>query len=272
MAEELEELWKKLTFTEEEDEGINLSGESTKIAREIGKNCLVMKILTQRSINLEALRKTMRMLWRPNRAIQISEIDEELFLVEFGDTKDKKKVLEMCPWSFEKNLVLLQEFEGELVPKEINLKWSPFWVQIHNLPLKSMTKETGWEIGSKVGRVIDVDVPEKGVCWGKYLRVRVQFDITKKLIRAKKVKIEDDEPRLVFFRYERLPNFCYRCGIIGHGDKECPERSTSDNGMMEVNQYGAWLRGEPGRKSNMDNGKSGSWFQTEFPLSGKGGG
>lgn len=63
MAEELEELWKKLTFTEEEDEGINLSGESTKIAREIGKNCLVMKILTQRSINLEALRKTMRMLW-----------------------------------------------------------------------------------------------------------------------------------------------------------------------------------------------------------------
>ncbi|XP_030970279.1 uncharacterized protein LOC115990603 [Quercus lobata] len=272
MAEELEELWKKLTFTEEEEEGINLSGESTKIAREIGKNCLVMKILTQRSINLEALRKTMRMLWRPNRAVQISEIDEELFLVEFGDTKDKKKVLEMCPWSFEKNLVLLQEFEGELVPKEINLKWSPFWVQIHNLPLKSMTKETGWEIGSKVGRVIDVDVPEKGVCWGKYLRVRVQFDTTKKLIRAKKVKIEDDEPRLVFFRYERLPNFCYRCGIIGHGDKECPERSTSDNGMMEVNQYGAWLRGEPGRKSNMDNGKSGTWFQTEFPLSGKGGG
>ena len=62
MAEELEELWKKLTFTEEEDEGINLGGESTKIAREIGKNCLVMKILTQRSINLEALRKTMRML------------------------------------------------------------------------------------------------------------------------------------------------------------------------------------------------------------------
>ena len=163
MAEELEELWKKLTFTEEEDEGINLNGESTKIAREIGKNCLVMKILTQRSINLEALRKTMRMLWRPNRAVQISEIDEELFLVEFGDTKDKKKVLEMCPWSFEKNLVLLQEFERELVPKEINLKWSPFWVQIHNLPLKSMTKETGWEIGSKVGRVIDVDVPEKGV-------------------------------------------------------------------------------------------------------------
>ena len=46
MANELEALWSKLTFTEEEGEGIELGCESTKAAREIGKNCLVMKILT----------------------------------------------------------------------------------------------------------------------------------------------------------------------------------------------------------------------------------
>lgn len=43
----------------------------------------------------------------------------------------------------------MQEFEGELAPKEIILKWSPFWIQIFILPLKSRTKEMGWEIGSK---------------------------------------------------------------------------------------------------------------------------
>ena len=46
MADELEELWSKLTFTEEEGEDIELGSESTKAAKEIGKNCLVMKILT----------------------------------------------------------------------------------------------------------------------------------------------------------------------------------------------------------------------------------
>ena len=46
MADELEALWSKLTFTEEEGEGIELGCESTKAVREIGKNCLVMKILT----------------------------------------------------------------------------------------------------------------------------------------------------------------------------------------------------------------------------------
>ena len=78
-----------------------------------------MKILSQRSINVDGLGKNLRMLWKPNKGVQISEVEEELFLVEFGDEKDKKKVLDMCPWSYEKQLVLIQDFEGELTLKEI---------------------------------------------------------------------------------------------------------------------------------------------------------
>ena len=91
MAEELEELWKKLTFTEEEDVRIVLDSSSTRATKEVGKCRVMMKILTQRCISLDALRKNMRMLWKPNKAVQISEIDEDIFLVEFGDVKDKKK-------------------------------------------------------------------------------------------------------------------------------------------------------------------------------------
>ena len=57
--------------------------------------------------------------------------------------------------------MLLQEFSGELIPKEVDLKWSPFWVQISNLPLKSRTRETDMEIGSKIGKVLDVDALRK---------------------------------------------------------------------------------------------------------------
>ena len=106
MAEELEELWKKLTVTEAEDEGIKLGSNSIRATKEIGKNCMFMKILTQRTVILEALKKNMRMLWKPSKEMQISEIEEDLFLVEFGDGRDKKKVMEMCPWSYEKQLVL----------------------------------------------------------------------------------------------------------------------------------------------------------------------
>ena len=46
MVEELEELWRKLSFTEEEDEGIVLGNNSTKAAKARGKLCAMLKILT----------------------------------------------------------------------------------------------------------------------------------------------------------------------------------------------------------------------------------
>ena len=158
MAEELERLWSKLSFTEEEDEGIEIDTNCTRVAREIGKNCALMTILTHKSISIESLRKNMRMLWKRNRSVQISEVDEDLFLVEFGDSRDKKKVLDMCPLSYEKQLNLLQEFDGKLTPKEVEIRWAPFWIQIFNLPLNCRMKEIGLAIGAKMGEVLEIDV------------------------------------------------------------------------------------------------------------------
>nr|POE88708.1 hypothetical protein CFP56_55440 [Quercus suber] len=162
MEDEMEEMWKKLSFTEEEGESISLGSSTTEAAKLVGKNCIVMKVLSHRCMNIEALRKNLRMLWKPNKGVQINEIGEELFLVEFGDGRDKKRVMDMSPWTYEKQLILLKEFVGEQVPKEISLWQSPFWVQIHNLPLNSRTREMGWAIGSKLGEIMDVDVADSG--------------------------------------------------------------------------------------------------------------
>ncbi|XP_023928142.1 uncharacterized protein LOC112039499 [Quercus suber] len=245
MADELEELWKKLSFTNEEDANIVLGSGSTKAAKDRGKNCLVMKVLSSRSIMLDSLRKNLRMIWKLNKGVQISVLENEMFMVEFGDEKDKKKVLEMSPWSFEKQLVLLQKFKGEQAPKEIQLARSPFWVQIHNLPLKSRTGETGKAIGATLGEVLDVDVAESGVQWGTCLRVKVSIDVTKPLCRGKRVTIEDDKSRWVLFKYERLPNFCYKCGLLNHDLKDCPENLGPAKMQDTQNfQYGLWLRGD----------------------------
>ena len=249
MEEELEAIWKKLSLTKEEDDQVVLGSNSTKAAKELGRNCLVMKVLSRRSISLDALRKNLRMVWKTNKSVQISEVEDEVFMVEFGDGRDKKKIMEMRPWSYEKQLIILQEFEGEQTPKEVVLKWSPFWIQIHNLPLKSRTKETGYSIGATIGEVVKVDVAENGVQWGKCLRVRVMVDVTRRLIRGKRVTIEGVEGRWVQFKYERLPNFCYQCGLLNHDMKDCTEvKKSGDQSEMKELQYGAWLRGEVFRK------------------------
>ena len=111
---------------------------------------------------LDALRKNIRMLWKPNKRIQISLIEEEMYLVEFDDERDKRRVMEMSPWHYEKQLVLLQNFEGDKDPKDIIFQWSPFWVQMYNLPLKHRTRETGVAIGASLGEVLEVDVADSG--------------------------------------------------------------------------------------------------------------
>ncbi|KAK9987218.1 hypothetical protein SO802_032169 [Lithocarpus litseifolius] len=132
------------------------------------------------------------------------------------------------------------ELENEMVP----------WGYVHEVCRAIRTRETGHIIGSTIGEVLEVDVAETGVQWGKCLRVRVKVDVTKKLVRGKKVTIEGGEGRWVQFKYERLPNFCYHCGLLSHDLKECPEVK-NHGGHLELKtlQYGAWLRGEVMRKS-----------------------
>ena len=249
MAEELEVLWQKLRVTEEEERSVSLGRDCTKAAKERGKNCLVMKVLSRRGVMLDALRKNFRMLWKPNKSMGISVIGDEMFLVEFEDDRDKRRVLEMRPWHYEKQLVLLQEFDGKRDPKDIVLRWSPFWVQIYNLPLNHRTRETGMAIGASLGEVLEVDVADSGVQWGICLRVRVSLDVSRKLIRGKRILGEEGEDWWVRFKYERLPNFCYRCGLLEHDLKDCTQENGADaNGNRGELQYGAWMRGEPARK------------------------
>lgn len=53
--------------------------------------------------------------------------------------------------------------------------------------------------------------------------MRVRLDVTKRLVRGKKITVERGECKWVHFKYERLPNFCYRCGLLSHALKDCPD-------------------------------------------------
>ena len=59
--------------------------------------------------------------------------------------------------------------------------------------------------------------------------------------------------RWVLFKYERLPNFCYQCGLLDHDLKECPKSKGDDrNIVMAELQYGAWMRGDLVKRSDWE--------------------
>ena len=80
-----------------------------------------------------------------------------------------------------------------------------------------LTNQCASSISTKLGELLKTDVGS-----GEFLRVRVNMDITKPLRRFITVAglggQGDIRARLA---YERLPTFCYECGLIGHSDIEC---------------------------------------------------
>ena len=57
-----------------------------------------------------------------------------------------------------------------------------------------MIRDIGEDIGNDIGRTIEVDIPENGIGWGRFLCIRVALDITKPLLRGKILEIEEGHP------------------------------------------------------------------------------
>ena len=81
---------------------------------------------------------------------------------------------------------------------------------------------------------------------GTFLRVKVEVDVSKPLCKGRKVALNDDTKIWVSFKYEKLPNFCYWCGMVSHVDREC-DVWLSGKGSLGLDQqgYGNWLRVAP---------------------------
>ena len=81
---------------------------------------------------------------------------------------------------------------------------------------------------------------------GDFLRVHVEIDMSKPLCRGRKVALDDDNERWIAFKYEKLPNFCYWCGLISHDGKDCDLwLARKETGHTEPTEYGPWLRAMP---------------------------
>ena len=120
-----------------------------------------------------------------------------------------------------------------------------FWVQLHNLPPTSLNQATGEAIGNSIGKVIDAADPEDDGEGGEFLRVCISIDITKPLLRCRKLWSEGKQLGWVGLKCECLPNFCHWCGHLTHGKRDC-ELWLRGKGSLKKDeqQFGDWIRVE----------------------------
>ncbi|TXG48912.1 hypothetical protein EZV62_024787 [Acer yangbiense] len=122
--------------------------------------------------------------------------------------------------------------------------WSPFGrVEIHDVPIICMNRRTAKWMAEQIRWVIDLPFETKE-CWGKFLKVKVQIDISKPLKRWLRLKLDKyDNIVMVGLKYERLPEFCYVCGRIGHASKDCSDDEAKSEALKsDFTKYGSWMR------------------------------
>lgn len=104
----LEELWEKFSLTNKEDKKVNLEEDYNK-----GRGYLAVKFLMKKVLNLEAVLRTMKPLWRATKKFTTWDMGENWVLLNFEDKINMERVIVNKPWSFDKFFILLQWIEDD---------------------------------------------------------------------------------------------------------------------------------------------------------------
>ncbi|XP_050222712.1 uncharacterized protein LOC126672803 [Mercurialis annua] len=239
---DIAELYAKLNLTEDEEVAINLEDVIDDEIEQKANLSLVGKLLTKKPYNLIHMKNALSSAWRLAKGFSIKEIGDNLFVCEFKTKTDRTRILNEAPWHFDKQLILFEPLCGNLQPDEVGLEKSPFWIRIYNIPLNCRSKAAITRIASKVGRIVEWS-DEEMATWGRYSRIRVMIDVTKPIVRGTKIINPLGESCWVSFKYEKIQNFCYWCGMCDHIVADCETKPEE----MEVEEwpYGPVLRATP---------------------------
>ncbi|KAE8658505.1 hypothetical protein F3Y22_tig00116971pilonHSYRG00674 [Hibiscus syriacus] len=182
------------------------------------------KVFSQKSVDGAALGRVFRAVWGRHKADDILELGDRFFKVKLCSDEVLEVILKRSSWTFDGDLFSLLPYDSMKGLDDYDFNMIAVWVRNYNLPLGYMSKSMGMALGGSIGTVIAVDMRPVDV-GGDFLRVRVEINITKPLRRC--VLLGSGKPRACPLKFERLPSFCYKFGIIGHSTSVCTVKVAS---------------------------------------------
>jgi hypothetical protein len=235
-AEELEDRFEGLDLCGEEEIDLDFSEEIDELIGDV-RWLAIFRVHTTKPFSHAALFKQMRNAWKTAKPATFKAKGDNLFLVQFHCLGDWDRVMEGGPWLFRGAALVMAEYDGFSNVEDYKLDKVPVWTRIQGIPEGLMKKkDLAEKVARKVGEPpIKVLVNEGILNSAKYLHARVHLDVHKPLVRIVPITIK--ERKIYPVQYEKLPEFCYFCGLLGHVMTECGDGVHATDQC----QWGDWL-------------------------------
>ena len=213
----LEERLGGLNLQGEED--LDFLGEYEELVKDVHWLAL-FRVHTTKPFSHAALFSAMRNAWSAAKEVTFKVLKSNLFLVQLHCLGDWSHVMEGSPRLFRGAAVVMEEYDGFSNVDSYKLDRILIWARIQGVPEGLMKKrELAEKVANKVGQLISVVVNEGKINPTPYLRARVWLYLDKPLVRVVPITLKERMTYLV--QYEKLPGFCFHCGMIGHEVTEC---------------------------------------------------
>lgn len=127
----------------------------------------VGNFLTASIIYFQAMHTTLVDLWHLFRGISILDLEDKRYLFRFYYDIDIEWVVEGSSWTFNNHLLVFHRLTLEKDPKSVPLYYVNFWVQIHNLSARLVSKGMAKQFGAFLGTFVTYDTTSvrRGI-WG----------------------------------------------------------------------------------------------------------
>ncbi|KAF4384392.1 hypothetical protein F8388_004625 [Cannabis sativa] len=187
MASSSRSLPSHLALNEEEALIHNFDGVSLGNGPSSESYCLVVKIISMKNIKPDWLDKAMREAWTLRYPISFTEYHSGLFLAHFGCDGDRRRVIENQPWHFDHCLMVFANPEGLDLLQPEQLRFVPFWMQIHYIPFGFRSPSLAKMVADDIGDLIEIHKNTLLEISSPFLRIRVLLDISKPIRRGMQV-------------------------------------------------------------------------------------
>ena len=119
--EELTQSWSGLSLNDREGSKFILKNQLRS-----SEFIIAAKFLTKRVLNMEAVARTFRQLWRSTDGFKIRNLGDHMVLFVFKNQADVNRIFLSEPWCFDKHLVVLQNYDSDASVSDISFNRATF--------------------------------------------------------------------------------------------------------------------------------------------------